>query len=42
MRLIQATVPSGCLEAVTGALDEQDVDYFATDERGTDEYEAVM
>lgn len=42
MRLIQAMVPPGCLEAVIGTLDEQDVDYLATNERGTDEYEAVM
>ena len=42
MRLIQATVPSGCLGAVAGALDDHGVDYFATDERGTDAYEAVM
>ena len=42
VRLIQAMIPSGKLPDVQRALDERDIDYFATHETGTDEYSAVV
>jgi len=41
MRLVQATVPSDVRQDVKDALDNHDIDAFATDETSTDEYEEV-
>ncbi|PSQ45109.1 TIGR00341 family protein [Halobacteriales archaeon SW_6_65_15] len=42
VRLIQATVPPEIFPDVKRVLDERGIDYFATHETGTDEYEAVL
>jgi len=42
VRLIQATVPRGATDDVKRVLERRDVDYFATHETGTDEYEEVL
>ena len=41
VRLVQVTIPTGKREAVTRALDEEDVDYVLTDETSGREYVAV-
>jgi hypothetical protein len=41
MRLVQATVPSDVRQDVKDALDNHDIEVFATDETSTDEYEEV-
>jgi len=42
VRLIQATVPEDVRPAVEEALNEAGIDYFATHETGTEEYEQVV
>ncbi|MFB6140259.1 MAG: TIGR00341 family protein [Halosimplex sp.] len=41
MRLVQITIPTGKREAVTRALDDEDLDYIVTDETSGREYAAV-
>ncbi|WP_459194531.1 TIGR00341 family protein [Halosimplex sp. J119] len=41
MRLVQITIPTGKREAVTRALDDEDVDYIVTDETSERSYAAV-
>lgn len=42
MRLIQATVPPSILSDVKRILEDQGIDYFASEETGTDKYAVVL
>ena len=41
VRLVQITIPTGKRETVTGALDDEEIDYIVTDETSGREYAAV-
>lgn len=42
MRLIQATVPPTAFDDVQRVLDEQNINYFATEETGNEKYDSVL
>ncbi|AGB17304.1 TIGR00341 family protein [Halovivax ruber XH-70] len=42
MRLVQLTVPTGSREAITGVLDDREIDYVVTEETSSRRYTAVI